>query len=208
MVRAPLFFSIFIAAFGCGRQEKLPILGPMTVLEKGNTVDTLYHSIPNFSLFNQNGKEIGVNDLRGNIFVADFFFTTCPSICPIMKTQMLRINERFINSENFKLVSISIDPRHDSVEVLKEYSERLGVEGQNWSFLTGELDDILTLAQKGFLVSAAEDSAAPGGYIHSGAFILVDPKLRIRGFYDGTKEEKVDLLMRDIGRLQKENKGA
>ena len=199
----PILFSVL----SCNEVEKLPVLGPKTILENGSSVDTLYHSIPNFSLSNQDGQEMGINELRGNIFVADFFFTSCPSICPIMKTQLLRVNEKFSNTEDFKILSISIDPRHDSVEVLKEYSERLGVTGENWNFLTGELEEILELAQKGFLVSAAEDSAAPGGYIHSGAFILVDPQLRIRGFYDGTKENKVDLVMQDIARLQKEYEG-
>ncbi len=178
-------------------------MGPKTVLES----DTLYHTIPDFELKNQDGQIVSVGDMKGKIFVTDFFFTTCPSICPIMKTQMLRVNEKFGSVQDFGIYSISIDPRHDTVEVLKEYSERLGVENESWQFLTGDLDSILDLAQKGFLVSAAEDSTAPGGYIHSGAFILVDKDLRIRGYYDGTKESKVDELMKDIAILQKEYEG-
>ena len=174
------------------------------VLETPGSNDTLYHTIPEFSLKNQDGKEFGIKDLDDKIFVADFFFTTCPSICPIMKTQMIRVNDEFGADEDFSIVSISIDPRHDTVEVLKDYSDRMGVSGGSWDFLTGDLQDVLEIAQKGFLVSAAEDSTAPGGYIHSGAFILVDKDKRIRGYYDGTKEDKVNILIKDIRRLRKE----
>ncbi len=196
-------FPLLALALSCGNPKKLPVMGPKTVLES----DTLYHTIPDFELKNQYGQIVSVRDMKGKIFVTDFFFTTCPSICPIMKTQMLRVNEKFGSVQDFRIYSISIDPRHDTVEVLKEYSERLGIENESWQFLTGDLDSILDLAQKGFLVSAAEDSTAPGGYIHSGAFILVDKELRIRGYYDGTKELKVDELMKDIAILQKEYEG-
>ncbi len=205
MKRFPLFVLLgLLLMVSCNEGKRLPIIGPRTTLEVDGATDTLYHSIPGFVLMNQEGIEITEEDLKGNIVVADFFFTTCPSICPIMKTQMLRVNEEFATQEDFRIISISIDPRHDTIEVLKDYSQRLGASTAGWDFLTGDLDDILDLAQKGFLVSAAEDSTAPGGYIHSGAFILIDKELRIRGFYDGTKEEKVDLLMRDIKNLEAE----
>ena len=195
---------LFIGLGSCEQAGKLPIMGPKTTLEVDGSVDTLYHSIPAFALLNQDGNIMTERDLKGNIVIADFFFTTCPSICPIMKTQMLRVNDAIKESKDIRLLSISIDPKHDTVEVLREYADRLGADTKRWDFLTGELEEILDLAQKGFLVSAAEDSTAPGGYIHSGAFILIDRELRIRGFYDGTKEIKVDDLIKDISSLEKE----
>lgn len=183
----------------CQSKPDLPIMGPREVitLEDG-TKDTLYHSIPEFSFLDQDSQYVSLDNLKGKVVVADFFFTTCPSICPIMKTQMLRIFEEFGGRDDFLIISHSIDPEHDTVAVLRDYAARLGVPSDNWRFLTGDLFDILDLAQKGYLVSAKEDSTAPGGFIHSGAFILLDKDQRIRGFYDGTKATQVDFLIKDL----------
>lgn len=115
---------------------------------------------------------------------------------------MLRIHEHFKNNPSVKLLSHTIDPRHDTVGVLKDYATRLEVDTKQWSFLTGDRN-VLLLAQKGYLVSALEDKNEAGGFVHSGAFVLIDKQRRIRGYYDGTKPEKVDLLIKDMELLLK-----
>jgi protein SCO1/2 len=206
-----LLLALTLAAAGCRPEKKsLPILGERDVVTKtvdGRTVvDTVYHRVPDFSFTNQHGQPVTARDFDGKIYVADFFFTTCPTICPIMKTQMLRVYERFKEHPEVALLSHSIDPRHDSVAVLREYAQRLGVTGTQWQFVTGEKADIYEIGQRSYYVTAKEDPDAAGGLLHSGAFILVDKQKRIRGMYDGTKADKVDELMADMERLLSEGK--
>ena len=163
--------------------------------------DSVYHTIPDFSFVNQDNIEITNKTYTGKIYVADFFFTTCPTICPVMKKQMLRIYEKYKTNPNVGILSHSIDPRHDSVAVLKEYAARLGVGKGNWNFVTGDRKKIYEIGERSYYVTAGEDSAAAGGIIHSGAFILVDTKRRIRGTYDGTVEESVTKLLKDMDTL-------
>lgn len=189
------FFGLF---FACSNQpDKLPILGERYAQAAG---DTVYHTIPNFSFTNQLGAEITAADYNNKIYVADFFFTSCPTICPVMKSQMLRIYEHFKDNPNVGLLSHSIDPMHDSVEVLRNYAENLGIKGDQWNFVTGVQDSIYKIAEKSYLVTAAEDSTAieDGGFIHSGAFLLIDKNKRVRGQYDGTVEKDVTQLIRDM----------
>lgn len=160
--------------------------------------DSTERKIPDFEFFNQDGKAVTQKDFENKIYVADFFFTTCPTICPIMKKEMLRVHERFKANPNIMILSHSIDPRHDSVEVLKEYAARLGVKSDKWHFVTGDRKKIYEIGEKSYMVTAQEDSTQQGGYLHSGAFILVDRKRRVRGLYDGTKEKDVNKLMEDI----------
>ena len=192
--------------------DKLPIYGRREAVTKTvngeNVTDTSYHQIPNFSFVDQDNKEITPATFNDKIYVADFFFTTCPTICPIMKTQMLRVYEKFKDEDEVLLLSHSIDPVHDSVAVLKDFAERLGVKSNKWHFVTGNKDHIYEVGQKGYMVTATDDPNEPGGYLHSGAFILVDKGKKIRGIYDGTKEEEVDRLMRDIPKLLNEYKKA
>lgn len=159
--------------------------------------------IPEFAFYNQDSVLITNSALAGKVYVTDFFFTSCPTICPVMKGQMLRVYEKYKSNPNVLLVSHTIDPRHDTVATLKRYSEKLGVDASKWHFLTGDQEVIYSLAYD-YMVSAAEDSTAPGGYIHSGAFILIDQKGFIRGYYDGTQEIDVDALLVDIDRLLKD----
>ena len=196
----PLIFvvGLILVTGACQQnsQETLPILGRRTVSQQG---DTLYHTIGDYKLVNQEGQKITPADFEGKVYVADFFFTSCPTICPTMKTQMLRIYQQFQNNADFAIISHSIDPKHDSVEVLKDYADQLGIENNNqWHFLTGDQSEIYRLGQSDYMVTAGEDSEAPGGFIHSGAFILVDENKRIRGVYDGTVADDVDKLMEDI----------
>ncbi len=187
--------------------HRLPFFGEPSILSREENgvliIDTVYPSIPNFSLRNQEGELITQDVVKDKIYVADFFFTTCPTICPVMKSQMLRVYEAFLNEPRLMILSHSIDPEHDSVPVLKEYADRLQVSASRWHFLTGNKDTIYTLAEH-YMASAAEDPTAPGGFVHSGAFILVDNNRFIRGYYDGTKPEEVDQLIKDIPVLLRE----
>jgi len=197
-----LIMGILLFSGACQQKETLPILGRRTVDAQG---DTIYHTIGEYRLVNQDSMEITPDDLDGKVYVADFFFTSCPTICPTMKTQMLRIHQRFKDRDDFAIISHTIDPKHDTVAVLKEYQDRIGVEEPSkWLLVTGKQSEIYRLGQKDYMVTAMEDQSAPGGFIHSGAFILVDPQRRIRGVYDGTVPEDVDELMEDISLLLSE----
>jgi protein SCO1/2 len=142
--------------------------------------------------------------LDGKIYVADFFFTSCRTICPIMKSQMMRVYEKIKSDPEVLLVSHTIDPEYDTVALLHDYADRLGVSSDKWHFLTGSKDSIYYLAQTSYFVTAMEDDADPDGFIHSGAFLLIDKEGRIRGKYDGTKDEDVNKLLEDIQILKKE----
>lgn len=204
-----VILSIWVGA--CSPQETdskkdLPILGNWHVDEvekEGKTVqDTVYHKIAYFSFTNQEGQEISNSSTTGKVYVADFFFTTCPTICPIMKTQMLRVYEKFQNEPEFLILSHTLDPEHDSQELLKDFAEKIGVENdQTWHFLTGDQEKIFEIGQTSYLTTAMEDKLEPGGILHSGAFVLIDQQGRIRGVYDGTKADQVDRLMNDIPKL-------
>lgn len=198
---------MLVTLFSCQKDEKrLPILGPREVQagSHGAAGDTLYHTIPDFAFVDQDSSLVTPDTFKESIYVADFFFTTCPTICPKMKSQMLRVNEKYKGNEHVKFLSHSIDPAHDTVAVLKDYADRLGVDADQWHFITGDREDIFDIAQNSYMASALKDDTAPGGLVHSGAFLLVDSKRRVRGHYDGTKAEDVDQLMRDMDLLLKE----
>ena len=213
-----IFFSLLIVFLvGCGKKpdakkdtlQKLPYLGEPTITsheENGVLIaDTIFPTIPAFSFINQDGKEVNDSTFNGGIYVADFFFTSCPTICPKMKAELLRVYEAFKNEPRVKILSHTIDPEHDSVSVLNEYASRLQVTSDKWNFVTGDKDSIYTIAEY-YLCSAEEAPGEPGGYIHSGALVLIDHQKHIRGMYDGTKSEEVDLLIKDIPILLSEIK--
>ena len=180
---------------------ELPILGERYV---DDNQDTVYHSIADFAFVNQVGDTIRKEDMAGKIYVADFFFTTCPTICPVMKKEMLRVFEQFKEEPNFRILSHTIDPTHDTQAVLKDYAEKLGVpNAATWNFLTGDQEKIFEIGQTSYLTTTMADDMEPGGFLHSGAFLLVDQQGRIRGVYDGTKTEQVDRLLADIPKLLK-----
>ena len=182
----------------CDKPKPLPILGNR-YYENG---DTIFHTIGPFQFVDQDSAIITNENLDGKIYVADFFFTSCRTICPIMKTQMLRAYEATREMNDVLLVSHTIDPEYDTVALLRDYAERLGVKSDRWHFLTGQKDSIYKVAQTSYFATAMEDKTEPDGFIHSGAFLLVDKKGRIRGKYDGTKEMDVNRLIADIKRLR------
>ena len=192
---------VFLVILGCQQEKKLPFLGPKEIGKQG---DTLYHKIPDFKFLNQDSLWISEKDMAGKIYVADFFFTTCPTICPKMKTQLLRIYDKFAEDDRVRILSHTIDPEYDGVRVLKEYAKKLNISSPRWNLLTGKKSDIYRLGEKSYMVTAEEDANEVGGFVHSGAFILVDQDRHVRGIYDGTKEEDVNHLMEDIGLLLKE----
>jgi protein SCO1 len=192
--------TIAISLSSCQTEPDLLIYGPRDVSEQG---DTIYHTIPPFALTNQEDELFSLKNLEGKVYVAEFFFTTCPSICPIMNRQMKRLQELISEVKNFHLVSFSVDPNHDTPEVLKAYGENLGADFSNWTFLTGSPEEIYDIGFQGYFINAMEDELAPGGFLHSEFFILVDQNGRIRGYYDGTNPEEIDKLADDVKKLLK-----
>ena len=192
---------VFLVVLGCQQEKKLPFLGPKEIGKQG---DTLYHKIPEFKFLNQDSLWISEKDMAGKIYVADFFFTTCPTICPKMKTQLLRIYDKFAEDDRVRILSHTIDPEFDGVQVLKEYAKKLNISSPRWNLVTGKKSDIYRLGEKSYMVTTQEDTNEVGGFVHSGAFILVDKNRHIRGIYDGTKEEEVNHLLEDMTLLLKE----
>jgi len=183
------------------KNEKLPIFGA----REWNGKDTLYHTIAPFQFVDQDSVVINKATFDDKIYVADFFFTSCRTICPIMKTQMLRVYEATQEMPDVLLLSHSIDPDYDTVALLHDFANRLGVESKRWHFVTGVKDSIFKIAQTSYFATAMEDKTEPDGRIHSGAFLLIDKQGRIRGKYDGTKEEDVNRLIADIKKLRGEH---
>lgn len=199
---------LYLALFSCNsstkESETLPILGRRYFDEQKQ--DTVYHQVADFAFVNQDSTLITPETFDGKVYVTDFFFTSCPTICPVMKKEMLRVYEEFEENDDVAILSHTIDPEYDTVALLHDYAERLGVSSDKWHFVTGNKQDIYDMGLKSYMVTAMEDEEAPGGFIHSGAFILVDKDRRIRGMYDGTIPEQVDVLMNDIRRLLREEK--
>lgn len=177
---------------------------------------------PDFQLINQDGDTITNKDYLGKVYVAEFFFTTCPTICPIMNQNLVEVQKEFENNQNFGIASFSIDPEHDTPEVLKSYAENYGIDHPNWNLLTGKKDSIYGLANGGFNIYAGEDSDVPGGFAHQGLFALVDKEGYIRSRLDrfgnpiiyyrgsvernksvveGEEEPQIDILIEDIKKL-------
>ncbi len=199
-MKSLLTILLLLLVLACNQEKEkpLPIYGETTTTAS----DTAYHTIGDFSFYNQDSTLITEKTVAGKVYVADFFFTTCPTICIPMAQQMLRVYERFGEDPNFMILSHSIDPEFDTVQVLKHYARGLGVaDNGSWHFLTGNQTNVFELGEKRYFVTAQKDEQAPGGVLHSGAFILIDPQGRIRGVYDGTDPAKVDQLMADIEKL-------
>ncbi len=173
--------------------KTLPILGQKQI-ENG---DTLYHQISDFAFLNQDSNVVTQEWVKGKVYVTDFFFTSCPTICPKMSQQMLRLQENFADQPEVLLISHSIDPYYDTPQILDKYADKVGINTDKWQLLTGSFKEITSISDE-YLVSVVKDSTVAGGYIHGGHFILLDGQRRIRGYYDGTQATQVDKLMEDI----------
>ena len=163
--------------------------------------DTIPHRIADFAFVNQDGDVVTNSSFKNKIYVADFFFINCPSICPEMSKQMYRIYEKFLENGQVSLLSHTIDPEYDTVAALANYARLLGVNSEKWQFVTGDKEQIYDIGETSYMVVANEDENAPGGFIHSGAFLLIDKERQVRGVYDGTVASQVDLLIKDINKL-------
>jgi protein SCO1 len=185
-------------------EPRIKVMGDMiiarTSLSGKEIFDTVSSHIPAFAFTSQYGTVVDTGTVANQVYVVDFFFTHCPSICPKMAAQMRRIYDKYGATGQVKILSHSIDPVRDSVPVLVGYAGKLHVVGSNWLFLTGNKDSIYAIADK-YLAFAKEDKDAPGGFVHDGNFILMDKQRRVRGYYDGTKDDKVDQLLLDIETL-------
>jgi protein SCO1/2 len=193
----PVFVFLFLKLYG-KNHYKIPVyFATDSTLVNGNYQITEAHTIPEFEFINQDNLIFGSDDLKGNIYIADFFFTSCPTICPKMTTQLARVQEAFAKYPEVKIVSFTVDPKADSVSVLKKYALDFRADSSKWNFLTGNKEDIYTLAQKGFFVTAMEDETLPE-FIHSEKLILVDKLGWVRGYYDGTDRTDVERLIREV----------
>jgi protein SCO1 len=190
---------IVIGGGGCQNENGLPVLG-----RDVHGSDTVEHTIKNFRFIDQDSNVVTNDTFKDKIYVADFFFTSCRSICPIMKTQMHRVYQAIEQYPDVALLSHTIDPDYDTVALLRDFAERLGVKSSKWHFVTGNQDSIYEAALKSYYTTALEDQTEPDGFVHSGAFLLIDKQRRIRGKYDGTVEAEVNRLITDIARLREE----
>lgn len=188
-------------------EKPLPIYNPnnfnATLVDSTIQHVKKYHKIANFSLTNQNGKTITQNDYKDKIYVADFFFTTCPTICPIMTDNMYQIQKEFINDDDVMLLSHSVTPVKDSVPRLKEYAKIKGVNDAKWNLVTGNKKHIYELARKSYFAVLSHGNGDEFDMIHTENFILIDKKQRIRGTYDGTNPESIDSLITAIKKLKR-----
>ena len=203
------FFSIIVlTSFYYILQPKitLPIYSPNMVsqelVEEEIQYVKKYHRISEFSLTNQNGENITEKNYENKIYIADFFFTTCPTICPIMTDNMAYLQEKLLNDTNILLVSFSVTPNIDNVETLKKYAIKKGVLDTKWNLLTGIKKDIYSLARRSFLVAKNDGDGGKYDMIHTENFVLVDKEKRIRGFYDGTNNKEMAKLLSDINILK------
>lgn len=185
-----------ISSCSQGSDNLLPIIGNISVV----TGDTLYHEIRDFRFVNQDSQWVTNETFAGKAYVADFFFTSCPTICPKVAKQMLRIYQKFEADDRLVLLSHTIDVKRDTVGKLKQYANGLGVLTERWHFVTGNHDTIYDMADD-YFSTALVDEEAPGGFNHSGLLILVDDNRHVRSFCDGTSEEEVTRFMKDVEQL-------
>jgi protein SCO1/2 len=199
--------------------QRVPVFYPVdvkkTIVNGEETVDTIYHTIPPFTFVNHLGDTVTEKNFEEKIYVANFFFATCRGICPKMSTQMLRVQEKFKDSQSLRLISHTVDPERDTVEALANYAEAVHANPGIWHFITGKKENIYSLAENGYFVTAMDNKPGlstdsmkalnaeqgPEEFIHSEKFILVDKEKRIRGYYDGTSTAEVNKLLEDIRML-------
>ena len=217
MLRIVAVLVVFIAGITIGyfilqsKENPLPFFNP-TDMEADVVDSALYsqnvgfgHKIGDFRFKNQHGKTISQLEIEGKVFVAEYFFTTCKSICPLMNDQMMRVQEAFADDGDFKILSFTVHPEVDTVAQMKRYADEHGAIDGKWHFLTGEKTKLYELARKSFFVLKPAEAQnlgdAGGDFIHTNNFVLVDREKNIRGYYDGTNPKEVDRLIHDIEHL-------
>ena len=191
---------LFIGWYFASQKEGSPIrylsyFGPKTY---GEVKDTVYHSIPDFEFIDQDDRKIDQKSMEGKIYVAEYFFTTCKSICPVMNDNLKRVYKEFRNRKDFLILSHTVDPETDSVPVLKQYADAHGVNDDRWKFVTGDKKKLYEIARKGYLLNAEEGNGGEEDFIHTQNFALIDKEHHIRGFYDGTDSLEINRMIQDI----------
>jgi len=205
----PVCVYFFLKIFG-KNHFALPTYFPQDIEERivnGKTIhDTIFHQVPSFRLLSSSGDSVTEKITENNIYVADFFFTTCPGICPQMSNQLKRVQEAFIDNPEVLILSHTVDPENDTLPVLQAYAEKYKAIKGKWFFLTTNKNTTYDLAQKGYFISALEDSNYTDSdrFVHSDKLVLVDKQKHIRGYYNGTDEKEVDRLILEISVLLKE----
>jgi protein SCO1/2 len=186
--------------------KKLPILGNHKLdtsrVEGKIKIDTIFHTIPAFSLINQNSETVDESVVKGKVYVVDYFFTTCQSICPIMSKQLDRV---YREQKDVLILSHTVDPETDTPGALNAYAKKFNADSKRWIFLTGSKPELYDLARTGYLLDAQEGNGGEEDFIHTQNFALIDKKGRIRGYYDGTDSSSVSDLITDIDFLLEEN---
>lgn len=203
----PIFIlaTILLALISCKEvsvtnEASLPFFGEKKVINN----DTVYHVIKPFLFINQYNEKVTEQTTEGKIYVADFFFASCQSICPQMSSQLTYVQRAFEKNDSVLILSHTVNPLHDTVKVLNDYATQYGAVKNKWHLLTGNKKDIYDLAKESYLVNALQDDGTPEGFLHSELFVLVDAKRRIRGYYDGTDSLAVVKLINDITILTKQ----
>ncbi len=201
-----LILAIFIGWYIIDKKKDkplrlLPYFGPKAPLKVN---DTMYHTVGKFSFIDQYNKPVSDKDFDGKIYVADYFFTTCKSICPIMNMELTRVYKEFKNKKDFMILSHTVDPENDSVPQLAEHAKKYGVTDTKWLFVTGSKKELYEMARKSYLLNAEEGNGGEEDFIHTQNFALIDKDKHIRGFYDGTDSIEVNRLITDIKTLFKE----
>jgi len=203
LVFSIITISLFYTALN--PKKSLPIFNPSDVnpelVDSTMQYISKYHTIADFSFTNQNGKTITQKDYEGKIYVADFFFTTCKSICPKMTTNLVDVQKAFLDNPKVKLLSFTVMPDIDNVSVLREYAKINGVDAYKWNLVTGDKKAIYTMARKSYLAVKQGKPEEKYDMVHTENFVLVDSKKRVRGFYDGTKKEEIQRLIADLNWL-------
>ncbi len=196
---------LLLAVASCAPEKDTPkLLLPVMGEKHLSNSDTIYHAIGKFNLINQFGEQITEQTTKNKIYVADFFFATCQSICPQMSKHLVDVQTAFANDKDFLILSHTVNPLHDTVDVLNKYALSYKAIKSKWHFLTGNKKAIYDLAKNDYLVNALEDDGTPEGFLHSELFLLIDKQGRIRGMYDGTDKVQVNKLIEDIKLLKTE----
>lgn len=197
--------TVFVYAFFIYDKEKpisyLPIYGQKNYETINGKTDTTLHTIQDFSFVNQDGDTVTEKDFNGSVYVTDFFFTTCHTICPIMSTQMERIAEKFKGNMEVKFISHTVDPEIDTVAQLKRYAIKHNADTRQWMFVTGDKKELYEIARKSYLLNAEQGDGGPDDFIHTQNFALIDKDKHIRGYYDGIDTTEMNQLMKDIDLL-------
>ncbi len=197
-----VIIGITIAYFMISKPKPLKIYNPADInpklVDESLQGTSKNHKVGEFSLTDQDGKTVTPTDFEGKIYVTDFFFVTCPTICPKMTDQMLRVYEEFNENNDILLLSHTVMPEEDSVPVLKEYANKFNISSEKWKLVTGDKKHIYDLARKTYFAAVTEGDGGVDDFIHTENFVLVDKEKRLRGFYDGTSKKDVDRLIKDI----------